>query len=261
MRKLDVSAVSDSAQILIKKGTLQFLQDAHTELFAQLLIGLIGPGYDPAVVYVFNGVKNTGAGANYIFGAGAVFYNGEIYRVDATSFSTTGSNVPVFTEVTTQYTTDADPVTFSDTTTHNVHNIRKLMLSSAASASGIADYTDAVFPNFPIPAQVNLTGSGVSGSYPNYNIDGPNGIVVPKLKGTYHVGNGAPVEVTISLGVTLPNANYTVLGSLVSVGTSASDDTTLIWSIRSKTTTTFNIVFIEIGAVTQNVDFDWILFQ
>ena len=141
MKKLVIDSISDSAQMPIKKGTLQFLQDANYEAMQSIVLAAIGSTYDPTKVYVLYGCINSGSGNSYTITAGAVFYAGEIYLVDAASFTASGSNVGVFSIAITQYTNNADPVTFADTTIQNVHNIRKMLISAGASGSTIGDYS------------------------------------------------------------------------------------------------------------------------
>jgi hypothetical protein len=135
MKILDVSNINASAQMPVKKGTLQFLQDAYKELANAILRGTIGGGYSASTYYILHGCANTGVGSNYIISAGAIFFNGEIYLVDGTTFTTTGGQVPVMNIATTQYTTDADPVTFTNNVQYNIHDIRKIVIS-AGTASG-----------------------------------------------------------------------------------------------------------------------------
>jgi hypothetical protein len=261
MKILDITPITNTAQFPPKKGTWQFLQDAHKETTAATIIALIGPGYNPSTVYILYGpTVNSWITPNFSGVAGAAFYNGEVFQIDAASFTITGSNVPVFSINTTQYTTNADPVTFTDATTKNVHNIRKMLIAQGASGSGIADYTSAYFLSFVIPAQVNLTGAGVTGSYPNYTIAGPSGLNPAIYSGSVNVGNIATGGSDIT--VTFPNlgtANYIVLGSMISNGT-AELDGTVLWNIRSRTATSFIVHFREDAAVTQNVAFEYILF-
>ncbi|CAB4126202.1 hypothetical protein UFOVP153_46 [uncultured Caudovirales phage] len=174
MRILDITPITDTAQIKIKKGTLQFIQDAHKETMATAIQALIGTSYDPTVMYILYGCKNTGSGSSYIIGEGAVFYSGEVYLANASSFTLSGSNVALFNLVITQYSTNADPVTFTDSSTHNVHNIRKMQVGQGISGSGVMDYSAVQFLNFNIPAQLNLTATGlgsISGTYPNLSVD------------------------------------------------------------------------------------------
>lgn len=139
---IDISPISDTAQMPVKKGTIEFLQRSSKTDLSQVLIGLISlGGYNFTTPYVLYGCINTGSGATYVISAGAIYYGGEIFLVDAASFTATGSDVAILSIITTQYTTNADPVTFTDTTVHNVHNIRKVLISAGASGSGIADYS------------------------------------------------------------------------------------------------------------------------
>jgi len=160
-RILDISPITDAAQMPIKKGTLQFLEDAHKISLNQALLGQVGDSYNGLNCYVLWGCVNTGSFPNYDISAGAVWYLGEVYEVDATTFTITGGNVAVATVVTTQYTTYADPVTFTDASTHNVHNIRKVSIGAAASGSGIADFSDLVYDAVRYP-QATETVIGVA---------------------------------------------------------------------------------------------------
>lgn len=144
MKRLSTTPISDTAQMPIKKGTLEFLQDAYKECTDSLVKAIVGNSYDPSKAYVLYGCVDSGTGDNHIITAGAIFFNGEVYLVDATTFTTTSPNVPVLTIATTQFYTDADPVIFTDTTSHNVHDIRKIVIASGASGSGIANYADIV---------------------------------------------------------------------------------------------------------------------
>lgn len=214
MKKLSIAPISDSAKMPIKKGTLQFLQDANSEVFAAIVQSLIGDNYNPSTVYVLRGCENTGTDPSYLISEGNVFYNGEVFAVDATSFSTSG-NVAIFQIATTQYTTFADPVTFSDNTTHNVHDIRKVQVLSGTSGSGIADWTQLVRLNFVIPPQLNATGAGVSGVYPNLVFAGPNGINPCLGGGSFTIGDIPAGGQTYT--VTFP----TTMGTAGNVGTSS----------------------------------------
>lgn len=145
MKTLSISPITNTARFPFKKGTLQFLQDAHKETVANLIIGLIGSTYNPFTAYVIYGCENSGSGLSYNITDGYIFYLGELYQVSATSFTASSGQVAVLSITTTQYTTNADPVTFTDATTHNVHNIRAITIASGVSGSGLADYSDVNF--------------------------------------------------------------------------------------------------------------------
>lgn len=141
MKRLATSLISDTKRFPFKKGTLEFLQDAHKETVTQILVGLIGSTFNGLNAYVLYGCKNSGTGSVYNITAGAVFYLGEIYLVDSAAFTAGGGQVAVLSFITTQYTTNADPVTFTDSTINNVHDIRKILIASGASGSGIKDFS------------------------------------------------------------------------------------------------------------------------
>lgn len=270
MKKLDYTPITNSAQFFPKKGTLAFLQLAFQEGFTEIIKSLIGPGYNATTMYVLRGVVNSGTLPTYTTTEGVVFYGGEFFLIDAASFTATGSDVAVFSIVQTQYTTDADPCTFSDATTHNIHNIRKMQLTAGASGSGLANILEASYLNFVIPAQLNLTGSGqavVSGGYPNLNVNVPNATNLnPVLfAGSHTVGDVPPVGSggyvgTVTFGVTLSTASYYVMGCIISNGTPATDSN-VSWSIHNRTTTTFILNMQEaFSSTVQNIAFEYIIF-
>jgi hypothetical protein len=258
MKILNLSDITGAVSMPLKKGTLQFLQDSYGELFKATIIALIGPSYNPGTVYVLYGCVNSGT---YIISEGAVFYNGEIYLVDATSFSVTGTDTAIFAVETTQYTTNADPVTFTDSTTHNVHNIRKMDIIAGASGSGsIADYSQAFFMSFVIPAQVHLSGAGVTGSYPNYTIPGLANSYPIIYGGSYAIGDlqnpGLDYNITFpSVGT----SSYFVNGTIISNGTPELD-ALAIWTIRGRSATGFILHVREmIHDTLQNIAFEYTL--
>ena len=269
MKKLDTAAITNSAQFFPKKGTLAFLQLAFQEGFTEVVKSLIGTAYNPATVYVLRGVIDTGTHPTYTTTEGVVFYGGELFLIDAASFTAGGSDVAVFSIVQTQYTTDADPCTFSDATTHNIHNIRKMQLTAGASGSGLANLSQGFYMNFTIPAQLNLTGAGqavVSGGYPNLIVTVPNATNLnPVLfAGSATLGDIGPVggggsAFTVTFGVTLSTAAYYVMGCFISNGTPA-QDSVLTWSIHNRTTTNFILNVQEWTPVVQNVAFEYIIF-
>ena len=262
MRKLDISAITDAAQLKIKQGTIKFLQDSYGEGFTAILVMLIGATYNPATMYVLYGCVNTGTGLNYNISAGAVFYQGEIFLVDAAAFTTTGTNVPVMSLIVTQYTVNADPVTFTDSTVHNVHNIRKIQIASGVSGSGYSDYSAAAYLSFFIPQQVNLSGGGVIGAYPDYTIPGLSNAHPVLAAGNTNLGDiasGGGSDFNIVFPADIGTAAYFVMGTLISQGT-PNLDTTCSWTARAKTTAQFTIRVQEWAAQVQNLSFDWMVF-
>jgi len=269
MKKLSVIGITDSAQLKIKTGTLQFLQDANYEAFQAIVIGAIGANYSATTAYIIYGVKNSGSGLSYNISAGAIFYGGEIYLVDAVTFTASGSQVAVLSIVTTQYTANADPVTLTDSSVLNVHNIRKIVISAGTSGSTIADFSAISGFSFYVPAQLNLIGTGqasVSGTYPNMKVNVPAATnLYPALyAGSFNIGN-VPAGSTADYPITFPaltTANYYVVGMMVSNPTSTlpNEDVGITWGVRARTSTGFIVHVREMGAWTQDISFEYILY-
>ncbi len=265
MKILSIASITDSSRFPVKKGTLQFIQDAYKESLADTVKSLIGASYNPATMYVMSGVLNTGTLPVYTFSAGVIFYNGEIFDLDATSFSATGSNVATFAIIQTQYTTDADPVTFTDTTVRNIHNIRKMQLVQGLSGTGLADYGQGYFLNFTIPPQLTLVGAGsavVSGTYPALTITVPTvGLTNTILyAGSYNVGNVPAVSTDYAISfAAISTAAYYIVGTMISNGVRA-QDTNCFWTVSNRTTIGFTLTVNESVAQVQNIAFEFILF-
>lgn len=141
MRKLITTDITDNGQLPIKRGTLDHLQLAYQEALSAIANNLLGAKSDAATAYILFGCVNTGSGLNYVISAGAIFYQGEVFLVDATSFTASAGQVAVASLSTTYFTTYADPVDFTDGTQKNVHSVRKITFASGASGSGLFDFT------------------------------------------------------------------------------------------------------------------------
>ena len=139
MKILDLSPITSTNEFPVKSGTLQFIQDSYKESISQALSSLV-ESVDPTQVYILSGLQNSGSGATYNVAQGVVYFNGELFDVPAFNFTLTGSQLPYPSVVTTQYTTNADPVTFTDGTPRNVHNIRKFGVQATTTYAGIMDY-------------------------------------------------------------------------------------------------------------------------
>lgn len=121
--------ITSSASFPVKSGSWDFLQDEAKEVIASTIIGMIGSSYSTSKIYRLYGAELAiYAGDNYTNTAGAVFLNGEVYQVDAIGGS--GTSMPDGKDMavdTTYYTAaTADPVTYTDGTPHNVHQIKKI---------------------------------------------------------------------------------------------------------------------------------------
>lgn len=145
MRKLDVSAVTSSIGLPVKSGTLSHVQLAYQEALGELGKAMAGTGYVTNKAYILNGCANSGSGSNYIISTGSLFYNGEVFLVDAATFTISGPNVAVGVIATTFFAdTVADPVEFTDGVLRNIHQIRKIVLQPGLSGSGAANFLDFI---------------------------------------------------------------------------------------------------------------------
>lgn len=161
MKNLILVDILTGAAAKIKSGSLQHLQNAYTEMIRLVSQGLAGSGFDPSAVntgYVIYGCTNSGSGVNYVIAEGLVLYNGILYRVPAVSFSTSGALVPILT-LTVSYTTatNYDPVSFTDGSSHNIHQDKTLVMSAGTSGSSLLDYSALVWTGTAITITPTLT--------------------------------------------------------------------------------------------------------
>ena len=143
MRKLDTSAVTTTVGFPVKSGTWVHLQAAYQEALTALANSIIGRLPDNNNFYILYGCVNTGTYPTYNISAGAIYYSGEVYLVDATTFNA-GALVAVGNIVTTNFVTNADPVLFTDNVSRSVHQIRKIVFTAGTSGSGICDFSNAL---------------------------------------------------------------------------------------------------------------------
>lgn len=143
MKILNTSNISNTVAMPIKAGTLQFLQDAHKETIAGLVTNIL-PNPITGTVYILSGCVNSGTGSVYNISAGVIYYNGEIFNFDGISFTLTGLQKAYARIETTQYQTNADPVTFTNGQLYSVHNIRKFVVENTITSSGLPEFINFV---------------------------------------------------------------------------------------------------------------------
>lgn len=145
MRKLITTDITTLASMPVKSGSLTHIQNAYTELLVAIGAGLIGHGYNLGQFAII-GCNNVATLPDYDIKAGFIQFNGVLYQVDAVAFTPGGGQTAVATFATTYFTaTNADPVEFTDGNFHNVHEIKKIVFSSAVAGTGIFDYDDLNF--------------------------------------------------------------------------------------------------------------------
>lgn len=131
MKQIDTTQVVDPSTLQpFTVKSLQFLQDAKAEDDAgiiQALITNIKGGYSLTVPYVISGCVLSDSNKDVT--SGKIFYGGKFYEVTGVNGTT---NVARFILTKTQDAT-ADPLTFTDGTSKNVHDIYKYVATDVAS--------------------------------------------------------------------------------------------------------------------------------
>jgi len=170
MKNLLTNSITTSVGFPVKSGTLDFLQNASTEMLIAIARSIVGKGYSASTPYALYGCNNTGSGSSYVIQEGAILWNGVLYLVPAVSFTLTGGN-SVYVIGSTTYVTSAvaDPVTFTDGVTRNVHSDTKMSVYQSAFApspsAGFA-YSGLKYLNQTIQESQTLT---LSANYLTYS--------------------------------------------------------------------------------------------
>jgi len=165
-----------------KQGTWDFLQQAHQETTSATIIGMIGPNYSAATVYILYGCNlYTGAGMVEYCSPGALFFNGEVYYLPAAVpvpplivpfVLLVMLSVSQYTPTISGYAT-ADPVILTDSSSQNLHDIRSFSFTSGTSGTGTlsgttaSDWTNVVRIN--TPASVYSGSAGFNGQTVNFD--------------------------------------------------------------------------------------------
>lgn len=141
---LKTTDITSIAAMPIKKGTLDFLFNELADMRKVIIQTNAG---NTNTAYILYGLIPTISGTSYAFTEGYVYYDSKIYYVPAATITVSGSNIPVFKYNTTSYTTNADPVLFSDGNTYNVHEIHNATISADIAGSGFLDWANVRYFN------------------------------------------------------------------------------------------------------------------
>lgn len=145
MDKIDVSLITDpNVQQPFLGGSLEFLQDS----FKEGLSAFLASQHEVSTLAycVHSGIRNSVAApdANTTGGFVSILMATdvwEVFYVPPTILTAGGGQVAVINYDTAGF--DAiDPVTFSDGSTHSVHQVRRLKIESAVSGTGLFDLSD-----------------------------------------------------------------------------------------------------------------------
>lgn len=139
-KKIDTSQAAHGQPLTAPTG-LDHLQTSYAEGFAQTIIALVGASYDDSKIYKLWGAEySISIGGQLTNTAGAVFFNGEIFLVDAVPTGGVTISYNVNMALSTSF---ADPsgTTFEDGTVATILQIRKMT------------YVNNVTANLPIHIQ------------------------------------------------------------------------------------------------------------
>ena len=148
MKKIKTSNIIAGSAMPLKSGSLDHLQSANQEgIFSLAQSELfqrngVSAGYgSPQALY---GLGYTVSGSTWSIESGCLVFGTEMYLCDSTVGITLGVGQVVIGTITTTFltATNADPVVFSDSTSNNVHEIRKIVWSAGTSGSGSFNFTD-----------------------------------------------------------------------------------------------------------------------
>jgi hypothetical protein len=143
MKKIDTTNIAGSAKAPFIKDTHDHYKEAIQESTSEIIKGLLS-GYTANDIIILYGcvVVDNIPGVSAL-GAGAIYYNGEIYQVDdEATITTTGSETLVW-EIVTTYIAGDSTLQWSDGVIRDLHQIDRMTLVPGLTGTGLADYNGA----------------------------------------------------------------------------------------------------------------------
>jgi hypothetical protein len=166
MNNINTSLIIDpTRQQPFLGGSLAFLQNANKETVKGICRSIMGDTkYGSAAI---NGVAMVGckfsSNLDTIFD-GFIFFNDELFYFGGKSGLNAFSNIPVFVLDSTYLS--PDPITFSDGTTGNVHNQRRLKIVDQATGTGLFDVSTLVYVNSNEGTNISFWGFATTSASP-----------------------------------------------------------------------------------------------
>jgi hypothetical protein len=148
MKRLLTSSITTTAGLPIQGATLDFLQNAPKEILEMMARNQVGRLYSTSSKYILEGCDDSIAGSVHTISNGWMLYNDTLYRVVGSAVTLGGGQV-VLCNIVDQYLGGTDPVTFTDLSTHNVHQDKVITLSAGTTGTGSFDYSVALPINKP----------------------------------------------------------------------------------------------------------------
>jgi hypothetical protein len=136
MKNLLTNSISTTVGFPVKSGTLDFLQNASSEMLIALARSIVGKDYSASTPYALYGCNNLGSGSTYDIQAGLILWNGVLYLINGGYISSLPSGSDVYLTKYTSYIISpvADPVTFTDGVSRNVHSDTTMLVSYSPTA-------------------------------------------------------------------------------------------------------------------------------
>lgn len=148
MKKIDTTPIAAGVAYPPSKKGFDFLQSSYQQILAAIAQGNGGQRLSSTAAFALYGCVETDLGAgNFSYTAGFIYdaLTEEVYSFPAVA-SIAIATAPVLTITITPDAT-ADPTTFTDGSSQNVHDVRTLVLSDGALGSADIDYDDVIFNN------------------------------------------------------------------------------------------------------------------
>lgn len=143
MNKLDTTQATTTKGQPLLAGSFKWLQDSVIDCYKMLTEGVLSE--EVQNLSTTTGVALWGCTqSGNVIASGYVYYLGELYRFDGDDIS--GYSDDPVCEIYTQNGA-LDPITFSDGSTGNVHNIRRIRVIDGTLGSADFDYVDIAFLN------------------------------------------------------------------------------------------------------------------
>jgi hypothetical protein len=161
MKIVKTTDITTAVGMPVKSGTIDHIQSAYKEVIDALCKNLRFRQDTTAPVRLW-GLEKTltivTGGVAFAITQGALYYNGEVFLVDAQSGVYSTGQTIIANVVTTFFSgTNADPVTFTDSVARNVHEIRKITFTDGVSGSGLFDFNEIIIDEWQINQQTGLT--------------------------------------------------------------------------------------------------------
>lgn len=248
MKSIVTTDITTSAAAKIKKGTLNHINAMTKEAPVELAKAFIDGGYDATKAYILYGCDDTNSSATvFDMTAGCVLWGGVLYMIPAQSITVSAGQTIRFWP-TVGYTTsaEADPVTFTDGSTHNIHlDDTGTWLASATGAT--ATIYDNMVKVFAIPTvSATSLGSKVASSTVKFR---RNKFGFVSLQGTITFTASAS---TTETAFTLPSGYWpTATQNTIAV---LSGTLTAFVSISSSGVVTCYVTSGSLGSTSVNLD-------